>query len=1224
MGTSRHVKLTDISSSEIKEVLNSQAPTAGTIPETDRVGEDIFTDNQTEGSPAIYEQGIDSKHTERNSDGTLKSTFTSRSFKASNWKNYGWSGDPVTIEETPEIYWKSVVDFAGIDHIPANDVYEDTYIPNNYLPGVTLATPLTEEDVNQYTDDLRVNLYNLANESSSIYYRDSDDDFEKYFRLNVKAGVDYPKSDYNGDEPEFEIKVTPLLGDGSLAYNGNNYLSFPSAIDIPYNTIQSGILLSEYIAGVFNYFNGPLPIFEFSVPVELINGLLVVEASIATIIVADIIWDYALEDPKIPEYGFQYKNIVSDIYNFLDIYTSEFKFGFGNKNFGYDAGSFQKAITEFGESFNYKLTDYNYEGTPFSPTNLISEFPTDSTSEKYINMSFFPKGSQYDLETPPPIVQYLVELIPIKNCKLSTTKPTKFMVKTCPHRYLAPLFDVKVPSGLLGREGNVYANTSRIVYKNSPVNFINAKWCDFVGLLDTENQGLFTKYTHLAINGDGGSADHPFDYEQNKDLPYIQSNISGIGTDIFRILSAHVPESQYKVFFYKDQTPQLIKNPYFRLEGIGTLDTSNQKYFLRKYWDYSSDWDIRNGAIYRDVSGGGSSYVRQELPKLDESYRYDSGGGYLPDRNKKENYYFLDLDVILTTGTISLTTGADSAFYDYVYTWTTPKGTRDGNTLRPSYGNGEEPSGITYGTGSINFTASGRYKVLVLTRDPRDSNEGYYKGITFVPSVDFTGRINNIKLQKTFNTSFTGDKRGGLSLNQAAAINGFNVQWTNELLTEKSLKLYPSYRTDNVFTASLDVPALTQVNAEVNWGLDVNFDPIIETFNNVQSTTLNLSRDLTGTYNRARNDKSVIIKLISVSGLVEDLSFSSLTCDNTTLYDIIDAEGILYNADIDLSNSGISYTFSKLPFLLNSLDISGTNSEDNTANLAINSSIVDSINIDNTNVYGSIDNLITIPNITSINSKVNEYSGISQPDSQITPPTDTYSIIWKNSDIPVTSLNKLVLNLDFSAAEDGYLDIKGTNPDITDETALENIDNLVTKGWTVLYNEAPVVLPEVTIGTQTWTSVNLDIDDLGGGIYAYDDDEGNVVTYGRLYTWAAALRVAGNTSGWHLPAVTEWDTLINFISDPSSAGGSLKEIGITHWDTPNTGASDNFGFTALPGGNRATGGIYAQLGIAGIFWTQDSHLASKAWTKYVIYNNDNITQSSYPRTSALQIRLIKN
>lgn len=85
----------------------------------------------------------------------------------------------------------------------------------------------------------------------------------------------------------------------------------------------------------------------------------------------------------------------------------------------------------------------------------------------------------------------------------------------------------------------------------------------------------------------------------------------------------------------------------------------------------------------------------------------------------------------------------------------------------------------------------------------------------------------------------------------------------------------------------------------------------------------------------------------------------------------------------------------------------------------------------------------------------------------------------------------------------------------------------------------------------------------------YDDDFNNIDIYGQLYNWNAvndSRQLA--PEGWHIPTDEEWLTLINCLGGPPVAGGKMKEEGTSHWLAPNVGATNESGFTALPGGFR--------------------------------------------------------
>jgi uncharacterized protein (TIGR02145 family) len=148
----------------------------------------------------------------------------------------------------------------------------------------------------------------------------------------------------------------------------------------------------------------------------------------------------------------------------------------------------------------------------------------------------------------------------------------------------------------------------------------------------------------------------------------------------------------------------------------------------------------------------------------------------------------------------------------------------------------------------------------------------------------------------------------------------------------------------------------------------------------------------------------------------------------------------------------------------------------------------------------------------------------------------------------------------------------------------------------------------VTIGSQVWMAENLRVTHYRNGdavshiadsaLWAsgpaygayceYNNDPSNVTTYGRLYNWYAGTdsrKIA--PAGWHVPTSAEWQTLMDYLGGNTVAGGKMKEAGTTHWLSPNTGAVDSYGFTALPGGcrDRNGGWNYHYLGRACYFWT---------------------------------------
>ncbi len=170
----------------------------------------------------------------------------------------------------------------------------------------------------------------------------------------------------------------------------------------------------------------------------------------------------------------------------------------------------------------------------------------------------------------------------------------------------------------------------------------------------------------------------------------------------------------------------------------------------------------------------------------------------------------------------------------------------------------------------------------------------------------------------------------------------------------------------------------------------------------------------------------------------------------------------------------------------------------------------------------------------------------------------------------------------------------------------------------------------VTIGEQTWMAENLKYlpsvvgsatgSGTEGYCYVYDYEGTNVLeakatenydTYGVLYNWTAAMNGEessdGNPSGvqgvcpvgWHLPSEVEWTALSDLLSS-SQAGGKLKETGTSHWNNPNVGATNETGFTALPGGARSPNGVFGNVGGFGYWQSTTVSNSTSSWYSYLL------------------------
>lgn len=183
----------------------------------------------------------------------------------------------------------------------------------------------------------------------------------------------------------------------------------------------------------------------------------------------------------------------------------------------------------------------------------------------------------------------------------------------------------------------------------------------------------------------------------------------------------------------------------------------------------------------------------------------------------------------------------------------------------------------------------------------------------------------------------------------------------------------------------------------------------------------------------------------------------------------------------------------------------------------------------------------------------------------------------------------------------------------------------------------------VTIGTQTWMAENLKVSTYNdgtaipnvtgntawstltsGALCDFENTPPNSDIYGKLYNWYAVNTNKLGPTGWHIPTDAEWTELTDYLVGETVAGGKLKEIGATHWFTPNVGATNETGFTALPGGYRHVYGLFEHKGINGRWWTASEYNADKAWSRSMDYINNSVFSYTDFKQWGFSVRLVKD
>jgi len=194
----------------------------------------------------------------------------------------------------------------------------------------------------------------------------------------------------------------------------------------------------------------------------------------------------------------------------------------------------------------------------------------------------------------------------------------------------------------------------------------------------------------------------------------------------------------------------------------------------------------------------------------------------------------------------------------------------------------------------------------------------------------------------------------------------------------------------------------------------------------------------------------------------------------------------------------------------------------------------------------------------------------------------------------------------------------------------------------------------VVIGTQCWMAENLNIGTMINGSqeqannavvekYCYDNIPANCDVYGGMYQWAEVVQYLNGATnqaswnplptgdvqgicppGWHLPADAEWTALTTSLGGESVAGGKMKETGTTHWSSPNAGATNLSGLTALPGGLRDNDGNFYNLSAFAYIWSSSESATSDAWYRYLQCGGASLGRPNYDKMSGFSVRCVRD
>jgi uncharacterized protein (TIGR02145 family)/uncharacterized repeat protein (TIGR02543 family) len=169
---------------------------------------------------------------------------------------------------------------------------------------------------------------------------------------------------------------------------------------------------------------------------------------------------------------------------------------------------------------------------------------------------------------------------------------------------------------------------------------------------------------------------------------------------------------------------------------------------------------------------------------------------------------------------------------------------------------------------------------------------------------------------------------------------------------------------------------------------------------------------------------------------------------------------------------------------------------------------------------------------------------------------------------------------------------------------------------------------KVTIGDQTWMAENLNYN--ASGSVCFNNNSSNCAQYGRLYSWSTAMNGASSSSanpsgvqgvcpaGWHLPSNAEWATLENYVG--SSSGTKLKST--SGWDNNGNG-TDQYGFSALPGGDQHSDGSFNHGGQTGLWWSTNEYSSSNAYSHNIYSNETSVKLDNYSKYAMYSVRCVE-
>jgi uncharacterized protein (TIGR02145 family) len=261
-------------------------------------------------------------------------------------------------------------------------------------------------------------------------------------------------------------------------------------------------------------------------------------------------------------------------------------------------------------------------------------------------------------------------------------------------------------------------------------------------------------------------------------------------------------------------------------------------------------------------------------------------------------------------------------------------------------------------------------------------------------------------------------------------------------------------------------------------------------------------------------------------------------------------------------------------------------------------------------------------------------------------PVISRGVVWSTSSNPIISLSTKTVDgvslANFSSSLTGLL---ANTKYYVRAYASNAIGTAYGNELSITTQPPAAILPSVTICNQVWMSSNLNVSQYRNGDVIpqvtdptqwknmttgawcyYNNDSSNGAIYGKLYNWYAVNDPRGLApQGWHVSTTNEWSTLTTCLGGDQVAGGPLKETGTSHWNSPNLGATNATGFTALPGGSRnGTNGVFDYKGIFADWWVSNTNNINSPTDHILSYNYIWVSSLGPYKNEGLSIRCVKD